>query len=115
MSAWLLKHDFQGGETCDAGLSHATPSPTTSKSAAAPNSRRRWRQSRSRDEVLKARRPGHPTVMGPFRVAASATRLVPRFACRTVRNQYVGWLLEASSEGGLAMFREIRSTMSRPP
>ncbi len=55
MSAWLLKHDFQGGETCDAGLSHAntvTSHLEVHRRAQLPAAV--WRESRSREEVLKA-------------------------------------------------------------
>ena len=53
LSVWLLKHDYQGGETVEAGISHA--------SAVVNNLQVRdrgqlpcaaWRESRSREEVL---------------------------------------------------------------
>ena len=55
MSAWLLQHNYQGGETCDAGLSHATTVTAhleVRRRAQLPAAA--WRESRSRDEVLKA-------------------------------------------------------------
>jgi hypothetical protein len=55
MSAWLLKHDFQGGETCDAGMSHAaTVNQHLETRRSAQLAGVAWRQSRSREEILRA-------------------------------------------------------------
>ena len=55
LSAWLLKHDYRGGESVDGGLSHAAivqANLQVRRSAQLPAAA--WRQSRSREEVLKA-------------------------------------------------------------
>lgn len=55
VSAWLLKHDYQGGESVDAGVSHATTvAANLQVRAHAQLSAAAARRSRSRDEVLKA-------------------------------------------------------------
>ena len=55
MSAWLLKHDVQAGQAVDAGISHATTvleNLQVRQRAQLPC--RTWRESRSREEVLRA-------------------------------------------------------------
>ncbi|MBN2583682.1 MAG: hypothetical protein JXL80_11505 [Planctomycetes bacterium] len=55
LSAWLLKHDVQAGETVDAGISHATVvAANLQVRDRAQLACRAWRESRDRDEVFRS-------------------------------------------------------------
>ena len=55
LSAWLLKHDYRGGESVDAGISHATVvTANLQVRGRAQLASAAWRTSRTREEVLRA-------------------------------------------------------------